>query len=223
MKDYFRRERISFKYTPILWAVRLLFVSLVIFSGSAQWIIMLLGSAVSVGYVHSTEMEHMLPLSDKEITAKNLRKIRFVWLRYLILGVMSKVYVYLAVKNGWIVANSLIANETPLIDICFFILLMVYAYELMLDAGNDNKRLDGLGSIFKKKAIKYFIETLPHIVFFIYAISMMMSGSSRRGILSKGSDRFHIYILITAAVLLTVDVILERRKSRLCDYYPYEV
>ena len=74
MKDYFRRERISFKYTPILWAVRLLFVSLVIFSGSAQWIIVLLGSAVSVGYVHSTEMEHMLPLSDKEITAKTLER-----------------------------------------------------------------------------------------------------------------------------------------------------
>ena len=75
MKDYFRREKLSFKYNPIHWFGRLLFIFLIVTSGILQWIVVLFGSAFSISFVHSTEMEHMLPMSDDELIRKKLTKV----------------------------------------------------------------------------------------------------------------------------------------------------
>jgi hypothetical protein len=222
MKDYFRRERISFKYNPILWLARLLFVFLMIVAGRMQWFIILFGSAFSVGFVQATEMEHMLPLSEKEVIGKKKMKIRNVWLRYLLIGMVGRVYIYFAGKNGWYGFHDHVSRKLLLIEAAFFILLMVYAYELMLDAISEARENGGVRTLLPRAVYKIFIQTIPHVIFFTYAIVIMMSAQKAKGLLKEGPQWMHAAILLGAAVLLVINVLIERSKLGTYDYRPAE-
>lgn len=223
MKDYFRRERLIFKYNPIYWFSRLLFVFLIVTAGILQWIVILFGSAFSIRFVHSTEMEHMLPMSDDELIKKKLTTVGNVWLRYLILGVIGRLYIYFAAKNGWYGFCTRLETNSLLLMIGFFILLMVYAHEIMLDAISEN-RFDGrTRELLPKNICKIFIQTIPHLIFFVYAIMLIISAETRRSLLKFGPDWLHAAILIAAALLLSVNVLIERKKLKIVDYYPIGV
>ena len=220
VNDYLRREKILFKYHPKLWIARIIFIILVILSGCFQWLIMIIASAISIGYVHSSEMEHMLPMTDRELTARNLMKVRMVWLRYLIFGAIGNVYVYLSSKNGWFLLYPNAIYKAPVLELCFFILQMVYIYEIMLDEANDNKRLNGFGKHPKIEPVKILIQVIPHLVFYIYAVSISISSDKRRGILCIDADEIHMTIISAAALLILINLLTERKKSRICDHYP---
>lgn len=223
MKDYFRREKLSFKYNPIHWLGRLLFIFLIVTSGILQWIVVLFGSAFSISFVHSTEMEHMLPMSDKELIRKKLTKVGNVWLRYLVLGIIGRIYIYFASKNGWYGFCTKLETRSTLLVIGFFVLLMVYAYEVMLDAISEN-RFDGrTREMFPPNLCKIFIQTLPHIVFFVYAIMLIMSGETKRALLQYGPEWMHLSILLAAALLLSINALIERKNLKVVDYYPIGV
>ena len=100
---------------------------------------------------------------------------------------------------------------------------MIYAYEVMLDAGNDENRYFVTKTFLHREVVKYFIQTLPHIVFFTYAMSRIFTADAGRGLTGYGSIWIHFTILLAAAVLLVINVILERKRFRIGDVYPAEV
>ena len=219
MKDYFRRQGLSFKYNPIFWLLRLFFVYLMVTTGRLQWLIILFGTAFSIGFVQNTEMEHMLPMSEEEIIKQKLTKVGFIWLRYLVIGLIGRVYIFLAGENGWYGYHDYVSREMPILEISFFVLIMVYAYELMLDAIREDKGT-GLKEVIPRKIYKYFIQTLPHFIFFFYAVIMIMSAQERKGVLKYGDEWMHAAAILAAAVLLTINILIERKSFKTTDYRP---
>lgn len=216
MKEYFAREKISFSNTPALYPARLLLVALLVISGNYQWIIILFGTAFSIGFIYLTEIEYMLPLTDKELRDLRFRRVGIVWLRYLIFGLIGRVFAYIASTRGWGLGREEICVARPYIVLAHFILLMIYAYELMLDSAGERKPVNKAPFFIKKEKIKYLTETLPHLVFFVYSMGIML----KHGIARLGSEWIHVAILLAAAVILLVNVIISRSKWRLGDYVP---
>ncbi|SEF68980.1 hypothetical protein SAMN04487934_102159 [Eubacterium ruminantium] len=221
MKDYFRREKISFKYYPLFWVIRLLFVFMIITSGMLQWVVILFGSAFSIGFVYGTEMEYMLPMSQEEIKRKRLIRIRNVWIRYAVLGVIGRIYIYFASKNGWYGLHDMIAVKNPEISAAFFVLLMIYAYELMLDAGISAKT-SGMAQLIPSSFVKVIIQTIPHIIFFIYAVMAIKYAAKPDGIESMGPMWLHLTFLLSASGLLLINIFVEKSGRILKDFVPSE-
>ena len=100
---------------------------------------------------------------------------------------------------------------------------MVYAYEVMLDAISENRFGGRTREMFPPNLCKIFIQTLPHIVFFVYAIMLIMSGETKRALLQYGPEWMHLSILLAAALLLSINVLIERKNLKVVDYYPIGV
>ena len=209
MSDYLRREKLSFKYMPIFWLLRILFCLAVIFSGYAQWCVMIIGTFASIGFIYSTEMENMLPMTDEEIKAVRFMRVRNVWLRYLFLGLISILVHFLLLDrmgDTWF--------PTPII-IMHFVLQMINMYDTFLDAITPKALKGDFRSLVKKTEIsKYFTETIPRLVFFIYGISLIIT----HGIINEGSVWVHVVVLGIASILMGLNVVRDAKAWRLMDY-----
>ena len=208
MNDYLRREKISFKYLPVFWLLRIAFCLAILFTGYAQWGVMVVGAAFSIGFINSTEMESMLPMTDEEIKAMRFTKVRAVWLRYLVFGLLSLAVHYLLADwmgDKW--------YPTPLI-LFHFALQMLVVLSVFID-GITSSLLKKVGSpLVKKEVKKYFTESIPHIVFFVYGIALLHFHS----LIDDGPLWIHLLILGIAAVLMGIDVFDKVKAWRVTDY-----
>ena len=66
-----------------------MFVALVLISGSIQWCFMIMGAIFSLGFLHSSEEERILPFTDEEFKKRKIIRVNMIWLRYLIFGLIA--------------------------------------------------------------------------------------------------------------------------------------
>ena len=208
MREYLRREKISFKYMPAFWLLRLFFCISLLFSGYAQWCVMIIASYFSIGFIYGTEMENMLPLTDEEIRSQRFLRVRVIWIRYFILGVISLLINYYLIKKG---TDSRV--NTPVV-IMHFILQMISVYDTFLDAitrsGRNNRFFD---SISHKGITKYITETIPLLVFFIYGYLILIMTSQ-----INANIWIHVSVLGISSILLGINAILKSKAWRISDY-----
>ena len=149
MREYFREEGLKFRYFPVFILMRILFIALVFIVGQIQWLFVVASAAFSYGFLHDTEAEHMLPASNEELIARRRLRVRMVWLRYLLICLGSIAVHYVLMKNG---DFSLDPHDSallrrPLIPAFYFVLQMLFVYNILLTAAVTQKQE-------KKKGVK---------------------------------------------------------------------
>ena len=219
MSEYIREEMIKFKYLPVFIFTRLLMLTMLILSSYAGWGVMIFASVWSVGFVHSTEAESMLPLTDKEMIKRKHFRINMIWLRYIIFGLIAYAVHYVMIIKDVSVLDKGFAPmiERPFIVISFFILQMLYIHKNLLSMMIP----DGKGKfidVFKKSIKNDLISILSRLVFWVYAVDLTLS--KKRTLITDGSEWIHCAILLVAAVMMGIGIYKDLKKWRITDYDP---
>ncbi|MBR3515034.1 MAG: hypothetical protein IKO10_01670 [Lachnospiraceae bacterium] len=136
-KDYFRQERTIFRNAPYMWGIRIMFVVVLLCSGRFQWCVMLTSGIFSVGFYFSSEAEYLLPLTEKEWKTRRLTRVCMIWLRYLLLGILSYV---LWVGLGYDESLLNTFRVSPLMCVAFFVLQMLMVFGTLLEQVIDSER-----------------------------------------------------------------------------------
>ena len=219
MSEYIREEMIKFKYDPVFIFTRLLMLAVLIPLSYAGWGAMIFASVWSVGFVHSTEAESMLPLTDEEMIKRKHFRINMIWLRYLIFGLIAYAAHYVMILRGVSVLDIGFAPmiEKPFIVISFFILQMIFVYKTLLSMmipSGKGKFID----TFKRTIKNDLMSVISTLVFWVYAVDLSLS--KKRSLIIDGSEWIHCAILLAAAVMLGTGVYRELKKWKLTDYDP---
>ena len=212
IKDYFRMEATAFKARPYFWLLRIMFVALVLISGSIQWCFMIMGAIFSLGFLHSSEEERILPFTDEEFKKRKIIRVNMIWLRYLILGIGS----YIVVFTG---PYSMSKPETvmlrPYMYIAFFILQMAFVYRSLQEQIIDKT---ANARIFSKQPVhKYIFQSIPSIVGFVYGMSIT-KGPTSEFFIDLGEEWVHVTIMLVAALLLIVWIIKNYMEWKILDF-----
>ena len=181
MKDYFRQESIAFRYMPLLYLARILFVALMLISGNIQWCVMLLGIMFSLGLNYSTEEEYLLPLTDEEYKKRRLCRVLMIWLRYLILGIGG--YIMMYVLSSFDNIRRIISLR-PAFAIVFFVFQMLLVFEVLLEG------VTGKG--IRLSILETVLRHIHMIIFFAYGISYVRGSDT--GLIFAGNEILHIVI-----------------------------
>lgn len=214
IKNYFREEMITFRsWTVIYLALRIAFDLLVMFTFNCQWCMMYMGAVFSVGFVHNTEVERILPLTDAELKQKRFVRVNMVWLRYLILGILGYVVTFIFPKYQHI---EVIILKRPCMYFALFILQMTTVYQSMF----EHMLNEGAGKNFsvKQPVEKYVFSMIPMIIFFVYGISSIRNTGD--GFFFTGAEWVHVLIMLTAALLSIIYNIILYKKWEIRDFNP---
>lgn len=209
MKDYFRQESVAFRNTPWFWATRILLVLVILLSGKSQWYIMCMSQWFSIGILYSTEEEYLLPLTEKEYKHRRMTRVWMIWIRYLILGMLSYAMVYGI--QGYLHTNDNIPGR-PLMTIVFFILQMVTLYEILLESVVDREE--------KKAFFRTPTKLIPFAIFFVYGIAYVIAGTT--GPFYSGQMMIHIAVMMTAVLIEIFNCIRMIRDWKIGDYDPFD-
>ncbi|MBQ8950869.1 MAG: hypothetical protein IJ065_06830 [Eubacterium sp.] len=211
VKDYFRQERTAFRNRPILWVIRILFVAIILYAGSAQWCFMVMGQAFSLGTTFPTEAERIIPFTDDEFKMRRLTRINMVWLRYFILGFMSYVLIFI-LKTPFTTPETILIR--PYMYIAFFILQMAFLYYNFLDQIIEKK-----STKFKLVTNKteYIINGVTLITFFVYSIQAMRA--PKHGFFhSVGIEWIHVAIMLATALVMIINCFRRYKNWKISDF-----
>ena len=219
MSEYIREEMIKFKYHPVFILTRLLMLAMLIITSYVGWGVMIFATPWSIGFVHSTETEHMLPLADAEVKKRKLIRVNMIWLRYLVFGLIAYAVHYVMALKGISVLDIGFAPilQKPFIVIAFFILQMVYVYSNLLSSMIP----DGTGKITEllKNSLKHdLLSVLSGIIFWVYVVDLTLS--KKRTLIIEGGEWIHCAILLTAAVMLGIGIYRKIKNWKYTDYVP---
>ena len=157
MKEYFRRQRIYYRYhrRAVIWPV--IMVILVIVSGYLQAFAVLLCSSITLGLTSvCVEAENALPRTQAEVRRERLGRLWAIFLEQLVLGVIAYalhyVYVWAAVTQrvgyssfmSQYLVNHSVLRARPWFMAMFFVLVMLVLYDWLLyaDGAQPAKTLD---------------------------------------------------------------------------------
>ena len=207
MKDYFRKEKITYRYWPLNIFPRLWFVGLMVMIPSIQWALIMILTSISYGSQYTNEIESLLPLTDAEIKRNRLTKCNMVWLRYFIVSAAGFAMAFLCPwhegMGGLFINNSIFAS--------YFTLQMVMTYSNLLE------RAISAGQVKKKNDIfTYLFNSLPSIVFVVYGWNGL--NISKSSLILLGNPMAHAIILTVAAVLSIIYCVRTYRNWTLTDY-----
>lgn len=209
MREYFRQERLTFRYSPVFWLTRLLFVALVIAIPNTQLFFMLIASALSYGFRFETEEESLIPLTDDEIKRMRLTRCNMIWLRYLLVGLTGILLVYLF-PEFIVVWGGMF--ERPWILGAFFVAQMAMVYEALLE-----RAIDPHGKKGKHTPFRYVFCSLPTVICFIYAFNGVMV--RRVPVFFKdGPEWIHAGILLAVAILFAVFCVRFCKEWKISDF-----
>ena len=212
VKDYFRQESTAFRSRPYLWVLRIILVAWVLYSGSAQWCVIIPGHSFSIGFTHHTEIERFIPFSDEELKKRKFTRVNIIWLRYLILGIISYILIFIF-DNPFIKAETFL--NRPYMYIAFFILEMVFVYNGLLDMVIERRRDTKIKLNYPISQYVFYI--LPFIVFFVYAISVLQA--PRNSFFSNiGEQWAHVIVLLTAAALMIIHTFRMYKSWKIADF-----
>lgn len=214
MREYFRLEKISFHYMPVFFLTRILFAALVLFLGYAQGCVMLFAATFSVGFVHLTEMERLIPLTEEELKRKRLTRVIMIEIRYAILGILGYclAYFFAPYPDLWIYR---IIIEKPLTCLAFFVLQMGVILANLLDAVLQ------LDPLWKSKSVfRFFFYGIPQIIFFVFIMSSIGVFSDKVPFAYDLSDGINIVLFLAMGVLVTIYCIKTVQDWKLPDFKP---
>ena len=219
MSEYIREELIKFKYQPVFIFTRLLMLAVLIVLSYAGWGVMVWASVWSVGFVHSTEAESMLPLTDTEMIKRKHTRVNMIWLRYLIFGLIAYAVHYVMILEGRSVWDIGFAPmmERPFIVISFFILQMLYIYKTQLSVMIPDRKSKFTEAL-KNSIKKDLLSVLSMIVFWVYAVDLTLS--KRRTLIVEGNEFIHCAILLVAAAMMGIGIYKELKNWKITDYTP---
>ena len=147
MKEYFRRQRIYYRYhrRAVIWPV--IMVILVIVSGYLQAFAVLLCSSITLGLTSvCVEAENALPRTQAEVRRERLGRLWAIFLEQLVLGVIAYalhyVYVWAAMTQrvgyssfmSQYLVNHSVLRARPWFMAMFFALEMLAVCDWLLDA-----------------------------------------------------------------------------------------
>ncbi len=195
MREYFRQEKISFRFMPVFYLTRLLFVALIILQPAVQFFIMMVAATFSYGFRYEAEVEWFIPLTDEEIKRNKLTRCNFIWLRYFLTGVASIALAFF-VPNPVVMRGRLF--DRPLILAAFFILQMLVIYGALLEKATE------YGKEKKKKGFfRLFSEWVPTVVGFTYGFAGL-AFRKREPFFTGGGSWLHAGILLACAVICLI-------------------
>ena len=219
MREYFREEGLRFKYFPPFIFLRLAFIALVFIVGQLQWLLVAASCALSFGFLYDTEAEHMLPLNSEELIARRRLRVRMVWFRYLLICLVS-IAIHLLMMRSRIFAmdpqDSALLRR-PLIPAFYFVLQMLFVYNILLTAAVTQKQE-------KKKGVKkplpevlerFILYQIPVYVFLIYGVGFCINDY-----IYYGSQWIHIAIIAAASILLAIYNVKVSKELTLPDFSP---
>lgn len=214
MREYFRQERLSFRYLPVFWLTRLLFVVMSILLPTAQMFLMITAAVFSYGFRYQTEEESLLPLTDEEIKRMRLARCNMIWLRYLIVGLAS-------ILLGYLFPDSIILRgglfESPVILGAFFTLQMVAVYETLLEKAAG---ITGGKKIYTP--FRYVFCSFPSVILFAYAFTGL-TFQKRPAFFMNGAAWIHASILLAATALLAIYCVRLCGEWKIRDFAPNAV
>ncbi len=219
MTEYFREEKIRFKYFPLFYLTRLLFTALVFILGQAQWAVMAIVASLSYGFRYDTEAEHFIPLSVDEMIKRRRTRLWMIWIRYAVLGLASLLLHYRMMQNGIFNLDSefSVLLRHPAAAGAFFILQMAFVYSSLLSSSIRQINPEKKHLPMRMQIFDYVFRILPNIVFFTYGIMLP------HRFMENGPDRIHCCILLAATVLLIIHSCVKSKTSGLSDYIPATV
>lgn len=211
MREYFRQERLSFRYIPAFWLARLLFVVMIILLPTAQMFLMLMAAVFSYGFRFETEAESLIPLTDEEIKRMRLTRCHMIWLRYLIVG-------FVGILLGYLLPDSIIIRGgmygSPAILGAFFALQMVAIYETLLERAEG---ITGGKKIYTP--FRYVFCSLPTVILFVYAFRGL-EFRKKTAFFMNGATWIHAGILLAATALLAIYCVKLYSEWKIRDFAP---
>ena len=195
MREYFRQEKISFRFMPVFYLTRLLFVALIILQPAVQLFIMMSAAMLSFGFRYEAEAEWLLPLTDEEIKRNKLIRCNFIWLRYFLTGAAS-IALAVFVPNPVVLRGRLF--DRPLILAAFFVLQMLVTYGALLEKATEYGREKK-----KKGFFRLFSEWVPTAVCFIYGFAGL-AFRKREPFFMSGGSWLHAGILLACAAIYLI-------------------
>ena len=217
MREYFREEGLKFRYFPVFILMRLCLIALIFIAGQIQWLIVAAAAAFSFGFLYDTEAEHMLPVSYEEMLARRRLRVRMVWLRYLIICLASIAVHFVMMQNGdfRMDPHDSALLRRPLIPAFYFILQMIFIYNILLNASasQKNEKKKGEKTDPAKAFEKAVFYMLPAYIYFVYG-----AGFCINHFIYMGSQWIHILIIIVASILLTIRNIKISKELKLADF-----
>ena len=208
MREYLRQEKISIRYMPLFLLTRTLFLVLMIWIPAVQLFIMIWAHNFSYGFRYETEAEYLLPLSDDELRRMRLERGHMIWLRYLIVGLISSALAFL-LPEGFLLRGELFTR--PLVYVAYFVLQMTAIYEGLLEKITNQAR-DAHRTVFQ-----FIFCTIPTILLFTYAFSSM-SFHHFMPVFMEGAEWIHILLLLAATAFMAVYCMKLYRDWKLTDY-----
>ena len=208
MREYLRQERISIRYMPIFLLTRTLFLVLMIWIPAVQLFIMIWAYNFSYGFRCETEAEYLLPLSDEELKRMRLERGNMIWLRYLIVALLSSALAFL-LPEDFLFRGELFTR--PLIYAAYFILQMTTIYEGLLEKVTGQMRTT------RRTLSQFIFCTLPTILLFTYCFSSM-SFHHFMPIFMEGPEWIHILLLLTATAFMAAYCVKLYREWKPVDY-----
>lgn len=209
MREYLRQERISFRYMPIFIFTRTIFLVLMIFLPAVQFFIMLGAYSFSYGFRCDTEAEYLLPLSDDEVRKMRLSRGNMVWIRFLLIAMLSNALAFLFPES--IVYRGEIFTK-PMVFLAYFVLEMTMIYEGLLE------KITGLGQTTHRSLFQFVFYSIPMILLFSYTFSSL-SFHNFLAFFMEGSEWIHVLLLLTATVLMAAYSVKIYRDWKLTDYH----
>lgn len=214
MREYFRLEKITFRYLPVIILTRLLFAALVIVMGYVQCFVMVLAAPFSVGFVQATEEELLIPMTEAERKRKRVVRATMIAIRYAILGMISYVFGYFYPLDADAWAFRILA-EKPFVCAFFFLFQMAVVYSNLLDSV-----LLQVNPWESMTAFNVIHFGLPQILFFVYAVSAIGLFGSAKPFICEFSDGVNVAVLLTLTALTAVRIVKMIRGWRTGDFKP---
>ncbi|MBR6476895.1 MAG: hypothetical protein IKS85_00465 [Lachnospiraceae bacterium] len=212
MREYLRLEKIAFHYMPVFYLTRLLFAALVLSLGYAQGFVMLFAATFSVGFVHQTEEERLIPLSEEELKRKRLTRVIMIEIRYAALGILGYclAYFFAPYPELWIYRIIMLK---PLACLAFFVMQMGVIFANLLDA------VFQLNPLWKAKSLfRFFFFGIPQIVFFVFTMSAIGVFSDKTPFICDIPDIVSLILFLGMAVLVTIYCVKTVRDWKMADF-----
>ena len=97
---------------------------------------------------------------------------------------------------------------------------MVFVLEIFIANVTNEKDESSFKRVFLKDEVyKYFTQSLPHIVYFVYGYTMMIHPS----LISEVSVYINLLIISISIILLMANNIIKLRNWRLHEFRPSEI
>lgn len=193
MREYFRQERLTFRYMPVFYLTRLLFVALIFLLPAVQMFVMIIAATFSYGFRYDSEEEWLIPQTDEDMRKKKLTRCKMIWLRYFLIGLLGILLAYLF-PQYFKMRSSLF--ETPWILGAYFLLQMMVVYEALLERAVEFNRFNKPPKLFR-----FVCNSIPTIFFFSYGFAGMDT-NHKLGFFFEGPQWLHVIVLLVNGALL---------------------